>query len=303
MPDVFDRIAGRHSGGVAPGARLRMRTTPQYVEVPARSEPARALGSEPGLDGAQPGRPGQERSHGDPRSGRPAVERGAEVPPTTPPEEDASSASDVPGFAREAPGDRAGVRPSTDDRRDLATRHATGSLAVRSRDPLPAAPAAEDGLVDPAATAPRRRAPSSSGTGDETTHGVPPQTEPRGTAVTSAPAPAPAVPSPRTAAPGHRPGSTRVVEPEELLREHVAPALVARGALSVRAAERLAAVGLEPIEVPTGGDVHVHIGRVELRQPAAPVPPAPEPPRTGDRAGDGRVDHADYLTRQRRRWS
>jgi hypothetical protein len=116
-------------------------------------------------------------------------------------------------------------------------------------------------------------------------------------------APAPAVPSPRTAAPGHRPGSTRVVEPEELLREHVAPALVARGALSARAAERLAAVGLEPIEVPTGGDVHVHIGRVELRQPAAPVPPAPEPPRTGDRAGDGRVDHADYLTRQRRRWS
>jgi hypothetical protein len=303
MPDVFDRIAGRHSGGAVPGARLTMRTTPQYAAVPAHGEPAEALGSEPGLDGAQPGRPGRERAHGDPRSGRPAVERGGEVPPTTPPEEDVSSAGEVRGSAREAPGGRAGAGPSTDDWRDLATFHATGPLAVRSRDPLSAAPAAEDDPVDPAATAARRRAPSSSATGDGTPDGVPPQREPQGTAVTSAPAPAPAVPSPRTAAPGHLPGSTRVVEPEELLREHLAPALVARGALSARAAERLAAVGLEPIEVPAGGDVHVHIGRVELRQPAAPVPPAPEPPRTGDRAGDGRVDHADYLTRQRRRWS
>lgn len=97
---------------------------------------------------------------------------------------------------------------------------------------------------------------------------------------------------------------TRTVAAEELLREHLAPAVVDHGSLNAEDAARLSAVGLEPIEVPTGGDVHVHIGHVVVQQ--APTPPVPEPPRPANRDADrsDRVDpHADYLARQRRRWS
>jgi cell division septation protein DedD len=95
-----------------------------------------------------------------------------------------------------------------------------------------------------------------------------------------------------------------MVPPEELLRQHLAPALVDRGALSAEDAARLTAVGLDPIEVPAGGDVHVHLGHVEVVQ-QAPALPKPEPPRSaaGSPARADRVDHADYLARQQRRWS
>lgn len=89
----------------------------------------------------------------------------------------------------------------------------------------------------------------------------------------------------------------------ELLRGHVAPVLEARGLLRAGDDATLTSVGLDPLEVPADGDVHVHLGHVEVVQQVAAAP-APEPsrPEAVDR-GRERVDHADYLARQQRRWS
>ena len=105
------------------------------------------------------------------------------------------------------------------------------------------------------------------------------------------PRPAPTAPTP----------PARTVSAEELLREHLAPVLVDRGALHTEDAARLTAVGLDPIETPAGGDVHVHLGQVVIQQA---VTPAVEPsrPASRDAGRPDRVDHADYLARQRRRW-
>lgn len=91
---------------------------------------------------------------------------------------------------------------------------------------------------------------------------------------------------------------------EELLHDHLGPALGDHGALDAGDDVRLTAVGLDPVEVPVGGDVHVHLGHVEVVQ-QAPARPAPEPPRpdSGGAGSTDRVDHADYLARQQRRWS
>ncbi len=94
----------------------------------------------------------------------------------------------------------------------------------------------------------------------------------------------------------------RTVPAEELLREYLAPALVARGELSAQEAARLtAAEGLDPIGMPAGGDVHVHLGQVVIQQA---IPPESESSRPAgpDAARPDLVDHADYLARQRRRW-
>jgi hypothetical protein len=108
-------------------------------------------------------------------------------------------------------------------------------------------------------------------------------------------------PSPPTAATPAR--TVRTVPAEQLLRQRLAPALVDRGVVDRRTADGLVAAGLEPVDVPVGGDVHVHIDRVEVRQqPVVPPRGAPEPGADGPRDG-ARVDHADYLARQQRRWS
>ncbi|MDT0184481.1 hypothetical protein Q9S36_30260 [Microbacterium sp. ARD31] len=90
---------------------------------------------------------------------------------------------------------------------------------------------------------------------------------------------------------------------DELLRDHLAPALVAEGAVDESAVDSLVADGLEPVDVPPGGEVHLHIGRVEVRTPAVAAPVAPEPRSPGRSSERGPVDHADYLARQQRRWS
>jgi hypothetical protein len=97
--------------------------------------------------------------------------------------------------------------------------------------------------------------------------------------------------------------SSSRVSADELLRDRLAPALVAAGAVDEPAIDGLVADGLEPVDVPSGGDVHLHIGRVEVHQPAAQAPVAPEPRPAGRSSERGPVDHADYLARQQRRWT
>jgi hypothetical protein len=93
------------------------------------------------------------------------------------------------------------------------------------------------------------------------------------------------------------------VSPDELLRDRLAPALVAEGVVDERMVDGLVADGLEPVDAPPGGEVHLHIGRVEVHPPAPAAPVAPEPRPPGRSSDGGPVDHADYLARQQRRWS
>lgn len=149
----------------------------------------------------------------------------------------------------------------------------------------------------------------------------------------------PQTPGERSRAPGPEPGgeraasgtgerdappaaaAARVIPAAELLADHIAPALVAARALTRREAARLVPVppgegrrrrpdgrtpvGLGPVEVPAAGDVHVHIDRLEVIREAPPASPGPAPavpPRPAAAAPSG-AGHAEYLARQRRRWS
>lgn len=99
---------------------------------------------------------------------------------------------------------------------------------------------------------------------------------------------------------------------EDVVALHIAPAVVAEGALTAREADRLRPVpregrrdvvrraggpipvGLDAVTIPTGGDVHVHIDRIDVHREAPPQPaPAVAQPKT---------DHAAYLARQAARW-
>ncbi len=128
-------------------------------------------------------------------------------------------------------------------------------------------------------------------------------------------APQPETPAPTTlpphAATQDTPSPTtvaRTVDPATLLADHIAPALVTARAVTPGQAQRLLAVprkeqdrrrtdllvpvGIDPVEIPAEGDIHVHIDRIIVRpEPAAAQPPPPRP-----------VDHSDYLARQRQRW-
>lgn len=80
---------------------------------------------------------------------------------------------------------------------------------------------------------------------------------------------------------------------DELLARHVVPALRAAGA--VRSGRDTVRLTQEPVTERRGGDVHVHLGRIEVVQPpaAALVHPArsrPRPPAP---------DHEAYLARRR----
>jgi len=102
--------------------------------------------------------------------------------------------------------------------------------------------------------------------------------------------------APRRGGPGRAPRDqpSPVVGPDDLLRDHVAPALAGRGVLDLAAGDEPAAPGLGPVDVPEGAVVHVHVERVDVHRPA------PDPPRAAGTVA--RVDHADYLARQQRRW-
>ncbi len=296
MGDVFDRIAGRAAGGSGTDARLTKRRDARFA--PGAPETAAGhLDAVLGPDRA--GQREQELSDGEPRPRHFGAEHGHDVIPGIPaPSEAVSPAGDVFVTSREATVPRPALRrPAREEQTAPLSApddvSGTESSARRRRPPSPPGTPARQG--------PRGERPSidEGRPHAESRQRALLQTEP-GSATS-----APAVRVP----PAHRrhtqrPKSTRSLEPEELLREHVVPALAAQGTLrAAAAADRLAAVGLEHIEVPTGGDVHVHIERVELRQPVAPARPEPEPSHAGDRAGNDRVDHADYLARQQRRWS
>jgi len=103
----------------------------------------------------------------------------------------------------------------------------------------------------------------------------------------------------------------RELRTDEIVRDHVVPALVEAGALPgdevdrvvvLRDGERAPAdlrplapvvrLSSEPDRSARGGDVHVHIGRVEVLRPAPAQAPAP-------RRRQAPVDHDAYLARRR----
>ncbi|WP_418276931.1 hypothetical protein ACNHYB_03165 [Isoptericola jiangsuensis] len=319
---MFDRIAARATGG-RPGAL--------GPSGGARGGVLRAR-LDPDLADTAPGR-GPDRGPRAPRSASVGPAAGTPVPGHL------QAAPDVgPGGSDVAPGRGRGRRASDADQDPdrPAPGDAPGDVpdAVQEIPALPAvagppasaavdaAPVPGVGLLE-AAPAPVRRRPRHvpgrevpGATTLAATTGRPtrPPAEPgedlaRTATAARAPQPGPGSPAPRPATVSPRPAAPRaptapvvpashLVGTAELLREHVAPALVAHGALAARDTLDLLAQGLEPVEVPDGRDVHVHIGRVEVQQPPRrqdPAPPvvAPATPR---------VDHTDYLERQRRRW-
>ncbi|MFE7408754.1 hypothetical protein [Isoptericola sp. NPDC057559] len=229
---------------------------------------------------------------GDPRGGTSAVDdggavagrggdgRGAVRPGATGPAQDRlEQGGPAPGRAGAS---ALGARPEGDGR-DAAPTDAAPTVAGPSdAAPTDAAPqrALLPGLAG-AASALRLRGPG-------------PETPPGG--VRDAGAPEGPAPAPRRdgSARTQRDPASAAIAPEDLLREHVAPALAGRGVLDLAAVDGLAAPGLGPVEAPAGAVVHVHLERVDVHRPA------PDPPRAA-REG-ARVDHADYLARQQRRW-
>ena len=81
---------------------------------------------------------------------------------------------------------------------------------------------------------------------------------------------------------------------DELLARHVVPALRAAGA--VRSGRDTVRLTQEPVTERRGGDVHVHLGRIEVVQP----PPAAAPGRAArSRPRPPAPDHEAYLARRR----
>ena len=81
---------------------------------------------------------------------------------------------------------------------------------------------------------------------------------------------------------------------DELLARHVVPALRAAGA--VRSGRDTVRLTQEPVTEHRGGDVHVHLGRIEVVQP----PPAAAPGRAArSRPRPPAPDHEAYLARRR----
>ncbi|MFE6970152.1 hypothetical protein [Isoptericola sp. NPDC057653] len=245
--------------------------------------------------------PAPRARRGDPRRGASAVDggavagrggggRGAVRPGASGPTQDRlEQGGPAPGRAGAG---ALGARPEGDERdaapTDAAPTDAAPTVAGASdAAPTDAAPtdAAPQRALLPglagAASALRLRGPG-------------PETPPGGVRDTGAPeGPAPAPRRDGSARTPRDPASAAIA-PEDLLREHVAPALAGRGVLDLAAGDDLAAPGLGPVEAPAGAVVHVHVERVDVHRPA------PDPPRAA-REG-ARVDHADYLARQQRRW-
>ncbi|MDO8152627.1 hypothetical protein [Isoptericola sp. b408] len=336
MTDVFDRIAGRAAVSPGPPSRagsVRLRRPLSFADVAVSPDPPPSRGAEESRTwpAAEEGRPAtwpatpEQRPHEDEHEDEdeggpapatrhgtpPAARRGrgampvADDPDPRSPDPVEAPPSDVPA-ARPAP---ALVTPSG------APPHDGGSPPVPAPpvDPAPGGPppsvgaavaAASAAAARPAVEVPSRppeapRPPAGVVPPPSTrSHDAPPaavrrpDTRSSGTGPDQSPTPRPARRRRvETAAPPGRP-----LDPEELLRDHVAPALVARGTLTSDEAARLVPGTSELPQVPSG-EVHVHIDRVEVRRPwpaPAPISGAAEPRP---------VDHADYLARQRRRWS
>jgi hypothetical protein len=79
----------------------------------------------------------------------------------------------------------------------------------------------------------------------------------------------------------------------ELLARHVVPALRAAGA--IRSGRDTVRLTQEPVTEDRGGDVHVHLGRIEVVQPPAAAPGRPARSRPRPPA----PDHEAYLARRR----
>jgi hypothetical protein len=137
-------------------------------------------------------------------------------------------------------------------------------------------------------------------------------TSPPGSDPTPEPAPAPSALPATGAEPNATAAAGRVLPPEMFLRDHLGPALARLGAIAERELPALVpisadapgrppragaiAVGVDPVELPAGAEVHVHIERVQIvREQPAPSSAAPNP-------GRGAPDHAAYLARQQGRW-
>lgn len=94
-------------------------------------------------------------------------------------------------------------------------------------------------------------------------------------------------------APGDGPAQPAPPSLDELLARHVVPALRAAGA--ARSGRDTVRLTQEPVTEHRGGDVHVHLGRIEVVQPPAAAPGGaarsrPRPPAP---------DHEAYLARRR----
>ncbi len=110
-------------------------------------------------------------------------------------------------------------------------------------------------------------------------------------------------------APTRRRRPAEVLAPADLLTRHVVPALVEAGLVVPDQTDGVR-LGTEPVvrtgngaDVPPhlrGGQVHVHIGRVEVHQAPSPQPArAPEPaPRPTSRSRPPEPDHDAYLARR-----
>ena len=285
MSDVFQRLTDRATGS-SPGlslrrpARFEVRSGQQVpgllegsrdpdVAVLARSDADRKADSFAESDSQSSTRPGRQQGRQFPSSGR-------RVP--VPPASDGAHPQTNPSS-----------RPATPATPPVRTEH---HAEGRPGDAEPHRPAAQ-----PAPSAPMPSAASDSRRPDP----VRPRLR---RAAPDAPEPVPAA----RAAALTSPPPADVLPADELLSEHVAPALADRGAVTRAEAAHLVAVGvgdlsrptagripvrLDPLDLPAGREVHVHIDRIDVSTPGPPAPaPAPAP---------ARVDHAAYLDRQARR--
>ncbi|GAB3170312.1 hypothetical protein GCM10027059_36530 [Myceligenerans halotolerans] len=300
-----DAARGEPSGGSVPGGRIRAGRPEPATPDPSGAHTTRRAGR-----GTGPGaRTNPRADAASPRSGR-----GDRVPGNRP-------SSDLPGDRRPDGRFRAGPlrngSPTATARQVAAAEDSRSAATPRTR---PGAPPSDrtDGTPAGRAGPAARRADGRA-------------TDAPGTRSTATDAPAsdggrtgPRRPPSGSGAPGPAEPATRTLTRDELLAR-LTPALVADGTLSRSDAERLVAVparvtdrrrasggtgepgdtglpadrpavGLDPLDVPAG-DVHVHIGRVDVHHPD----PQPAPQRP-ERQQPPRVDHSAYLARQEGRW-
>lgn len=329
---VFDRLVGRASAApaltVRRSGRFEAPAGPRADDAPGAT-PAAERGDVQHLDPTQDSRSTDTVRHrpaagiGVPRAAVPqssGAGAGAGADPATP------AVPGDPGRDEPRPATAPGTSGPTDPRRPVPAHQPPPSHRVPTPRP-DAAPSVP--VAVPAAAAPTRRPPDgtrgplpdrrardrgpapANGTGPTTEPTAGPTIELRAEPSTTVHAePASEV---RTESSTERSTGVRTVSRDELLA-HLAPALAADGALSRREAGRLVAVpsrstqgdvqrrpdrptvGLDPVDVPVQGEVHLHIDRVDVHRPDPQPAPAPRSP------APARDDHSAYLARQESRW-
>lgn len=327
---VFDRLVGRASAGpaltVRRSGRFEAPAGPRAVDAPDAT-PAAERGDVQHLDPTQDSRSTDTVRHR-PAAGtdapRAAVSQssgagaGAGADPAPP------AVPGDPGRDEPRPATAPGTSGPTEPRRPaLATPPAAHQPPPSRRVPAPRQDAAPSVPVTvPAAAAPSRRPPDGARgpLPDRTDPGRPGPVPAHGTGPTAEPTTRPTtgvgtepIAEVRTESSAERSTGVRTVSRDELLA-HLAPALAADGALSRHEAGRLVAVpsrstrgdvqrrpgrptvGLDPVDVPAQGEVHLHIDRVDVHRPDPQPAPAPRSP------APARDDHTAYLARQESRW-